>query len=306
MGYNLKFMSSEMRVRVPASSANLGPGFDTLGLALEIYLDCSVRRGDRLVITTAGRDVNRIPTDETNLIWRTACKVAAMQNLAMPAVSLHIDNGIPVGKGLGSSAAALTAGVAIASGMLDLDWDAHRILDEAARMEGHPDNVAACVLGSLTTATIGSDGVTRAVRLETPPRFSLAVVCPDFELATEKMRAVLPDCYSAKDVVFNLQRATLLVAALATGNREAFPAALEDRLHQPYRTAHVPGMAEILKLSAPGLLGCALSGAGPAMLVFYEQGSEQVVELVQEEFRKAGRLSEVWFSKIAAEGLIIS
>ena len=139
-----------------------------------------------------------------------------------------------------------------------------------------------------------------------PPKFSLAVVCPDFELPTEKMRAVLPDCYSAQDVIFNLQRATLLVAALATGNRDAFPAALEDRLHQPYRIAHVPGMAEILKLRAQGLLGCALSGAGPAMLVFYEKGCEPVVGLVQDEFRHAGRSSEVWFSSIDREGLKIS
>lgn len=295
-----------MRVRVPASSANLGPGFDTLGLALEIHLLCSVRRSDRLLVTTRGRDVERIPADETNLIWRTACKTASMQGREMPPISLQIDNEIPVGKGLGSSAAALTAGVAIASGTLDLGWDSHRILDEAARLEGHPDNVAACVLGSLTTATIGSDGVTRAVRLETPSHFSVAVVCPDFELPTEKMRAVLPDCYSAKDVVFNLQRATLLVAALATGNREAFPAALEDRLHQPYRLAHVPGMEKILNLRAPGLLGCALSGAGPAMLVFYEQGSEEVIKLVQQEFQQAGRASEVWFSRIDSEGLKVS
>lgn len=306
MGYNFSFMSSEMRVRVPASSANLGPGFDTLGLALEIHLHCHVRRSDQLRITAQGRDVGRIPTDESNLIWRTASKVAAMQGREMPAVSIEIQNEIPIGKGMGSSAAALVAGVAIADGILDLDWDNHRILDEAARLEGHPDNVAACVLGSLTTATIGSDGITRAVRLDMPPQFSLAVVCPDFELSTEKMRAVLPDCYAPKDVVFNLQRATLFVAALATGNREAFPAALEDRLHQPYRMAHVPGMAEILKLRAPGLLGCALSGAGPAMLVFYDQGSEPVVELVREEFRRAGRQSEAWFPKIDSEGLKIS
>jgi homoserine kinase len=299
-------MSSEMRVRVPASSANLGPGFDTLGLALEIHLDCRAQSSESLRITARGRDVEHIPTDETNLIWRTACKVAALHGREMPAISLDIDNQIPLGKGLGSSAAALVAGVAIADGLLDLDCDEHRILDEAARLEGHPDNVAACVLGSVTTATIGSDGITRAVRLEMPPQFCLAVVCPDFELPTEKMRAVLPDCYSAADVVFNLQRATLLVAALATGNRDAFPAALEDRLHQPYRAAHVPGMAEILKLREPGLLGCALSGAGPAMLVFYEKGAEPVVGLVQQEFRRAGRSSEVWFCSIDAEGLKIS
>jgi homoserine kinase len=295
-----------MRVRVPASSANLGPGFDTLGLALEIYLHCHVRHSERLQIAAQGRDVDRIPTDETNLIWRTASKVAAMHGREMPAISMEVQNEIPIGKGLGSSAAALVAGIAIADVMLDLGWDDHRILDEAARLEGHPDNVAACVLGSFTTATIGSDGITRAVRLDMPPQFSLAVVCPDFELSTDKMRAVLPDCYAPKDVVFNLQRATLFVAALATGNREAFPAALEDRLHQPYRMAHVPGMAEILKLRPPGLLGCALSGAGPAMLVFFDKGSEAVVELVREEFRRAGQPSEAWFPNIDTEGLQIS
>jgi homoserine kinase len=299
-------MSSEMSVRVPASSANLGPGFDTLGLALNIHLHCHARRGGRLHISAQGRDIDRIPTDETNLIWRTSAKVAALHRREMPAVSIEINNEIPVGKGLGSSAAALVAGVAIADRILDLGWDEHRILDEAARLEGHPDNVAACVLGSLTTATIGSDGVTRAVRLEIPAWFSLAVVCPDFELPTEKMRAVLPDCYSAKDVVFNLQRATLFLAALATSNRDAFPAALEDRLHQPYRASHVPGMAEILKLRAPGLLGCALSGAGPAMLVFFEKGFEPVVDRVQEEVKRAGRSSQVWFPRIDQEGLRIS
>jgi homoserine kinase len=117
------------------------------------------------------------------------------------------------------------------------------------------------------------------------------------------MRAVLPDCYPTRDVVFNLQRATLFVAALATGNQEAFPAALEDRLHQPYRSPHVPGMEAILKLKAPGLLGCALSGAGPAILVFFEKGHESVVDRVRDEFSKAGQSSQVWFPNIDREGL---
>jgi homoserine kinase len=300
------FMPRSRHIRVPASSANLGPGFDTLGLALEIYLDCRFNAAETLSITASGRDVASIPSDETNLIWRTAIGVAQSQQREMPALSLEISNGIPLGKGLGSSAAALVAGVVIASEALDLNWDKHRILDEAARLEGHPDNVSACVLGSLTTATIGSDGVTRAVRLEFSEAFSVAVVCPDFELSTNHMRTVLPDCYPRADTVFNLQRATLLVAALTTGNREAFPEAFEDRLHQPYRAPKVPGLEAILKLRAPGLLGCALSGAGPAILVFFEKGAESVVGLVGEEFQRSGRSSEVFFSNVDREGLQIS
>lgn len=299
------FMAVVTTVRVPASSANLGPGFDTLGLALQIHLECRFRRADALSITAQGRDLNAIPLDESNLIWQTALKIAESQRRALPPAAIEIINEIPVGKGLGSSAAALVAGVVIASRLLDLEWDPHRILDEASRLEGHPDNVAASVLGSIITATIGADGVTRAVRLDMPRNFSVAVVCPDYELSTNKMRAVLPECYPREDAIFNLQRATLLVAAMATGNRDAFPEAFEDRLHQPYRLSQVPGMEAILKLRAPGLLGCVLSGAGPAMLVFFEKGSESVVELVGEEFRRAGRPAELIFANVDREGLQI-
>ena len=135
----------------------------------------------------------------------------------LPPVELDIDNEIPIGKGLGSSAAALTAGVVIADHLLGLDWKPLRILDEAARIEGHPDNVAACVLGSIVASAIDSGGVTRAVRLEMPERFGVAVVVPDFMLPTVQARAVLPDCYSRQDAIFNVQRSALLIAALATG-----------------------------------------------------------------------------------------
>ncbi|HTB11301.1 MAG TPA: hypothetical protein VK752_07015, partial [Bryobacteraceae bacterium] len=136
-----------MKVRVPASSANLGPGFDALGLALGIYLDCRFRRAERLKIRLSGRDTELISTGEDNLIWQTALKVASDVGAVLPSIEIEIGNDIPIGKGLGSSAAALTAGVVIASAMLGLRWPRGRVLDEAARIEGHPDNVAACVLG---------------------------------------------------------------------------------------------------------------------------------------------------------------
>jgi homoserine kinase len=295
-------MSSWSSVRVPASSANIGPGFDALGLALGIHLECRFRPAPRLTIEVHGRDSASIPATEDNLIWQTALAVAEKMRLPMPPIELRIDNQIPLGKGLGSSAAALTAGVVIADVLLGLQWKPLRILDEAARLEGHPDNVAACTLGSIVASAIDSGGVARAVRLELPAHFGLGIVVPDFILPTVEARAALPDCYSRADAVFNVQRAALLMAAFATGTVSAFPAALEDRFHQPYRAPLVPGLEEILKLRAPGLLGCALSGAGPSVLTFYERGNEAVCDLVRQVFRLHGHDAEVLHTRIADRG----
>jgi len=289
-------------VRVPASSANLGPGFDALGLALGVYLTCRFRRSEALAIRAEGRDAAGIPTGPDNLIWQTAVTVARDHHIEMPPIELDIHNDIPIGKGLGSSAAALTAGVIIADQVLDLGWKPLRILDEAARLEGHPDNVAPCTLGSIVASAIDSGGVTRAVRLDLPASFGLAVVVPDFDLPTSLARSVLPGSYSREDAVFNVQRAALLIAALAAGSITAFPAALEDRFHQPYREALVPGLREILKLRAPGLLGCALSGAGPSILVFFERGYENVCDLVRQIFHLHGHESETLMAHIAEHG----
>jgi homoserine kinase len=289
-------------VRVPASSANLGPGFDALALALDLYLVCRFRPARALSIQVRGRDARLIPALEENLIWQTALRVAADTASNMPAIELEIDNDIPVGKGLGSSAAALVAGVVIASQVLDLGWDTERVLHEAAYIEGHPDNVAACALGSIVASAIDSEGIARAVRMELHPHYSVAVVVPDFVVPTVEARRVLPEIYSRDDTIFNVQRSALLIAALTRGATQAFPAALEDRLHQPYRFNLVPGLDEITRLRAPGLLGCALSGAGPSILVFHERGSEEVCEQVRAIFAMHGRNSEIACCRVAGKG----
>lgn len=289
-------------VRVPATSANLGPGFDALGMALSIYLEVRFRPAESLTIRASGRDTVLISSEENNLIWQTALTVADHAGRPMPGVEIEINNDIPIGKGLGSSAAALLAGVVIADEVLGLEWSRDRILDEAARIEGHPDNVAAAALGSIVASAIDSDGVTRAVRMQLPARYGVAVVVPDFILPTSEARAVLPTTYSRADAVFNIQRSALLIAAMLTQTTDAFHAALEDRLHQPYRARLVPGLSEMIELRAEGLLGAALSGAGPSVLVFYERGSEDVVAKFNAVFAAHGHASETMVVHIPDHG----
>lgn len=289
-------------MRVPGSSANLGPGFDALGVALNVFLECRFAPAPKLSIRVTGRDAHLIPPTEENLIWQTALAVATHARKQLPPVQLAIHNDIPLGKGLGSSAAALTAGVVIAERLLGLDWPQSRVLDEAARLEGHPDNVAACVLGSIVASAVEPGGITRSIRLEMPKNFGIAVVVPDYAVPTREARAVLPDRFPLCDVVFNIQRASLLIAALATGDTSVFPTVLDDRLHQPFRSQLVPGLAEILRLRKPGLLGCALSGAGPAVLVFYEQGAETVCDLVRDIFAMNGCTTELVSSGVSRKG----
>jgi homoserine kinase len=289
-------------VQVPASSANLGPGFDALGLALGVYLRCRFRRADSLRIRVVGRDSALISTGPDNLIWETALRVARDFGGELPLAEIDIDNDIPLGRGLGSSAAALTAGVVIADKLLGLNWKPLRILNEAAHIEGHPDNVAACVLGSVVASAIDAGGAARAARIEMPETFRVSVVVPDFMLPTSQARAALPDAYAKAQAVFNIQRSALLMAALASGNVAAFPTALEDAMHQPYRARLVPGLEEILRLRAPGLLGCTLSGAGPSVLVWFERGHQEVCELVRQIFALHGHGSEVVATEVATEG----
>jgi len=289
-------------VRVPATSANLGPGFDALGMALSIYLEVRFRPAETLSIRVSGRDADQISTEDDNLIWQTALAVGEHAGRPMPAVEIEINNDIPIGKGLGSSAAALLSGVVIADEVLGLEWSRDHILDEAARIEGHPDNVAAAALGSIVASAIDSEGVTRAVRMQLPARYGVAVVVPDFVLPTSKARAALPNTYSRADAVFNIQRSALLIAAMLTQTTDAFHEALEDRLHQPYRARLVPGLSEMIALRVDGLLGAALSGAGPSVLVFYERGHEEVVEQFEALFAAHGHGSEALVAHIPDHG----
>ncbi len=178
------------------------------------------------------------------------------------------------------------------------------MLDEVARIEGHPDNASACVLGGIVASVSGSP--VQSVKMPLPAKFGVAVVVPDFGVPTLEARDVLPENYSRADVIFNLQRAALLIAALAAGDADAMRVALDDRLHHPYRFGLVPGLEEMVALRAPGLLGCVLSGAGPSVLVFYLRGSEGVCELVRGIFETHGHASQILWTSVAECGYELS
>jgi homoserine kinase len=297
--------AKEIHVRVPASSANLGAGFDTLALALGLYLRCTLRPSSGgLQITAAGADAAEIPRDETNLIWKTFSRLG--REKAGGDFELAIENEIPLGRGLGSSAAAIVAGLALADAWLDGHRGKQRLIEIATGLEGHPDNVAAAVLGGLVVSCQAEDGRILAAQCQFSQEIEAVLVVPQLQLSTEAARAALPHQYSRRDAVFNLQRATLFVAALQSGHADFLKEAMRDRLHQPYRAALVPGFSDALQLeNVPGLLGVALSGAGPSLIAFCDGHAADVGKAVSECFHRKAISAEVKHLPIDPTGFVV-
>jgi homoserine kinase len=296
---------SGVRVRVPASSANLGPGFDALALALGLYLRCTLRPSKGgLRIRVSGTDGAEIPGDESNLIFQAFSRVTGGAHRA--DVELDIENELPLVRGLGSSAAAIVAGLALGNEWAGLNRTPDELIQMATQMEGHPDNVAAAVRGGLVVSCEGEDGAVLSVRSPIHAGLEVVLVVPEFRLSTEKARAALPEKYSRRDAVFNVQRVALLMAAVRDGRKELFAEAMRDRLHQPYRAPLVPGFEEVLKLAnVPGLLGVALSGAGPSVVAFCDGRTGEIGETIAACFRKHGIRAEARRLAVDDEGLVV-
>lgn len=260
-----------VEVRAPASSANLGPGFDCVGLALGLHTTVRARVAERPEVVTT---LPGVPLDDTNYVYRSARLVADAAGLPLPPLRLEVESEVPLARGLGSSAAALVAGLCAANALLGEPLSRAELLDVAAREEGHPDNVGACLLGGAVIATLAG-GRVNAVRAAPPARLGVLVLVPDFELRTERARGVLPDAYSRADAVHALSHAALLAAALLNGDLAALGAAMHDRLHEPYRAPLVPGLADVLANARDhGAVGAALSGAGPTVLCLHDRARE--------------------------------
>ena len=256
-----------LRLRLPATSANLGAGFDAAAAALDFFLEIDAEPAEEFSIDATGRDAVRCSHLEDNLILGVYRKLLAENGRPETPLALRMANGIPLGMGCGSSAAGRLAGIAMAVHFGQLGWSSDQILEEASALEGHPDNAAACWLGGFVAAACEGRTV-HAARVSPPSEWRAIIALPSRPLATSKARAVLPDLYSRLDVVANIQSASLLGLAFAQARGDLLRVAMSDRIHQPYRESICPLLSRILPLAGShGILGAALSGAGPAMLV---------------------------------------
>lgn len=259
-----------LMLRLPATSANLGPGFDAAAVALDFYLDIEADSSTKFSIAATGHDAERCGRLEDNLILEVYKGLLRSNGRPILPLSISMMNDIPLGMGCGSSAAGRLAAIALANHFGQLGWTSEQILEEACALEDHPDNAAACWLGGFVAAA--NEGRKVHIARVTPPAdWRAIVVLPSEPLATSKARAVLPECYDRGDVVVNIQSAAMLGLAFALGRGDLLRVAMNDRIHQPYRAPICPLLPLLLPLAGSnGILGAALSGAGPAVLVIVE------------------------------------
>lgn len=276
-----------LRLRLPATSANLGPGFDSAAVALDFYLEIDAESAVEFSIDASGRDAGWCAPLEDNLILETYKKLLGANGRPVTPLAIRMKNGIPLGMGCGSSAAGRLAAIALAVHFGGLEWTSERILEEAYLLEGHPDNVAACWLGGFVAAACEGREV-QVARVTPPQEWRAIVALPSEPLATSKARAVLPGSYTIKDVVANIQSVALLSLAFAQARGDLLGLAMRDRIHQPYRAPICPLLPALTPLAGQhGILGAALSGAGPAVLIVVEDESH--LEAASAAAREAAR-----------------
>ena len=300
---------SRLRLVLPATSANLGPAFDAAALAMDFYIKIDARPAAEFGIEASGRDHEICGKVEEHLILDTYREVLESQGRAPIPLAFKIANDIPIGKGCGSSAAARLAGIALAVHFGRLNWTDEQIVGEASRREHHADNASACWMGGLTVARMcgeTQDAVkAQVVRIRPKGIWPLLLAVPQQSLSTEKARRVLPQQYSRADVVANVQNSMLLLAAFTQGRPELLSAALEDRIHQPYRAALCPLLPALQELKGKdGVLNAALSGAGPSVLIFLDPQASlrKARERVACHLSQTGLTAELISTSISSRG----
>lgn len=289
-------------VRVPATTANLGPGFDCLGLALGLYNEVILAAApDGLAASVEGEGANELSTGEDNLVVQAAESVFEYAGRRPSGIILHQINGIPVGSGLGSSAAAVIGGMVAADALIGADLGEEKILRLAAELERHPDNVTPALHGGLTLVNrVNSQLLVEKIEIA-PMRVS--IVLPSYELPTESARAVLPEYVSMTDAIFNIGRLGLLIRALQTADFDKLTVAVEDRLHQQYRLPLVPGMSDAFEAAwNAGAAAVALSGAGPSIALFAAEGHQRIIKAMKRAYASAGLDCRSWTLPVDIHG----
>jgi homoserine kinase len=292
--------------RVPATSANLGPGFDCFGLALELRSEVTMHLGASFFIRIEGEGQSRYARDGRNLVYRTIRAFYDRIGQPLPAFGLTIVNRVPPTGGLGSSASAVVGALMVANVAAGRPMGADDVLAFAAELEGHPDNVAPALLGGLVVVVTDTAGRPITVTLPVPDELSAVLFVPSFAMSTKRARQLLPNLVPRRDAVFNAGRTALLVAALQMGRPELLRVATQDRLHQPYRAQLFPAMSTILEAAlAAGACGACLSGAGSALLALATEGQRSIGESMQATAEANGVRGRWFTADVARSGAIV-
>lgn len=293
-----------IRIRIPATSANLGAGFDALGLAVSLYNYVEMEESDRIDISSA--DDTKVPCDKRNMIYVAARDLYRVCGRKLPGLKIVQTNNIPMTRGLGSSSACIVAGLVGANTLLGKPLSDDDIVNLSAQLEGHPDNTAPALLGGIVTAVFDGKQV-HWVKQEVFTKLKFVAIIPDFELSTEKARACLPEQIDFKDAVFNLSRAALFSSSLLTGKFENLKTGVDDRLHQPYRIGLIPGAQEVFDIAyAHGAYAAYISGAGPTIMAIADEDNVYFLGKLRFSLENAGLAGwRVMELKIDNEGTTI-
>jgi homoserine kinase len=307
--YHKIMTNSFTRIRVPSSTSNLGPGFDSQGIALGLHLTIDVAPSDdsSTNFMFAGEGATELNSAaENNLIYTAMKFIAEREGVVLIPGRLQVTNEIPLARGLGSSAAAIIAGFSAFEALTGVQLSEEKLLAYATEMEHHSDNVAAALLGSFVVSCVTDTGKVFASRVAWPEEVRAIVTVPNFKVRTEDSRRVVPTSVSREDAVFNIQRAALFVAALVERRYDLIREAMRDRLHQPYRAPLVPGLEAVLKLeNINGLIGVALSGSGPTVFALATSNFADVAKAIGDCFESRGIECTSRMVEVEKEGRVI-
>jgi len=302
-----------IKIRVPATTANLGPGFDCLGLALKLYLNLEIEEIEKgLVIEYQGEGAEKfsVKKKEDTLIWKSINLVLKKTYKDIPKKGLKIKalNEIPIARGLGSSASAIIGGIVGAARLYNIDLTNPEMLELALSLEGHMDNIVPALIGGLTLAYKTGQEEIKWSRIKSSLDLRIVLAIPEFTLNTKEMRKILPQKVALSEAVFNLSRSALLVNALQNSDWEVLVEAMEDRLHQPYRAPFIPGIEDMFsQIKKTGLAGVALSGSGPSVVSLTKKGREEAIsKTMKDAFLKAGINCRILVLEADLEGTVVS
>lgn len=295
-----------MKIKIPCSTSNLGPGFDTLGLALNRYLYVSAEMSESLQITVEGNGRDHISVDETNLVYSSMLLAATKVGKSLPSLRLHLKNDIPAYGGLGGSGAAIAGGVFLANEFVHGGLSAEQMLNIAVEIEGHPDNVSAALYGGLTINCFDNNRKVhcRSVPINSP--LSVITCSPHFQVQTAQARKILPQQVPLRDAVTNIENAASLVAALMTGDVEALRYVTAEKIHEQYRAALIPGFDAVRQASIhAGALSCNISGAGPTVFAFTQSHESEIASAMRKAFQQSGQDSTAEIMAIENTGITL-